>query len=113
MATNYEKTVAAMSPQDMELLIRAYVRLHIHPKSEGYGGTVAFHFSGQISSRDTESRPGIWKVGAEYGDSDQSKGEVLSAVAAEYYRRVGWTASSAASLLLIEGTAIEAPTAPF
>ena len=109
MAMNFAETVNKISPQDMELLIRAYVRRHIHPLKEGYAGNVSFVLSGTVSHKSTDESKAIWRVAAEYGTCDSAKGEVLATVAAEFYRRVGWSESSAASLLMIEGAVVEAP----
>jgi hypothetical protein len=110
---SFDKTVAAMSPQDMELLLRAYIRRHVHVTKDEYGGSVRIQLIGEVHYRDGTS--GLkWHVTQGY-ESDGARGEVLSVVAQEFYRRIGWTESGAASLRLIEGTVstdMSPPTPP-
>ena len=106
MSVSFDKTVAAMTPADMELLIRAYIRRHVHPTGEGYSGGVEFNLSGAVDRKSNlECR---WTLTGSYENA--TKGEILAVVAREFYRRVGWTQSSEASLRLLEGSA-DAPVA--
>lgn len=112
MTTNFEKTVAAMQPADMELLIRAYVKHHIRSLGDGYDQQVYWTLGGGTVRGGKNPDSAKWSVYSGSSDHDTTKGEVLAVVAAEFYRRKGWTASNVASLLLIEGTvATEVPAA--
>lgn len=104
MASNFERTVAAMSAQDMELLIRAYIRRHVHATGERYTDHVNFRLTGECNRKD-EFLDVKWHVYDGNGALD-TKGERLDAVMVEFFRRKGWSESSAASLLLIESSIV-------
>lgn len=108
MSVSFDKTVAAMSHADMELLIRAYIRRHVHNTGGSYSGRVQFQLVGEVndSGKDAECR---WTVTGNYENA--TKGEILAVTAREFYRRVGWMESSEASLRLISGT-VEGTTPP-
>ena len=99
--TNFQRTVDAMSASDMELLIRAYINKHVHPTSEKYGGSVQFQLTGSVPGGKDAVEGVKWAMSGNYENS--TKGEILAVTAKEFYRRVGWSDSSVASLLLIEG----------
>lgn len=104
MASNFERTVATMSAQDMELLIRAYIRRHVRATGDSYNDHVNFRLTGECS-RKNEFLDVKWHVYDGAGGHD-TKGERLDAVMVEFRRRKGWSESSAASLLLIESSVV-------
>lgn len=106
MSVSFDKTVASMTPADMELLIRAYIRRHVHPTGVSYSGVVQFQLTGSVGRGERDSMR--WTLTGNYENA--TKGEILAATAQEFYRRVGWTQGSEASLLLLEGQA-DAPVA--
>ena len=101
MSASYQDMVRSMRPQDVELLIRAYVLHNVKvPPDMRSWDSISVSLTGSIKNDGTMDKM-TWRVSC---DPDSAKGEVLSAVGRELARRTGWTNSSEASLLLIEAT---------